>query len=158
MTEIQHSINLGTISNPLTRSSDQALVTLANEICNLKDLGETNVIEETSKIVGNVDIGVAALVRAIEKTAIECDEVSHLIEVSKHFTKPTSKIEKELGKVSVDGYGGVNITIHEDDILINDVEDVVEYDGKGTSKHIQPLDIISESNISEVNIDFISTY
>ena len=151
MSEIQHSINVGIISNPSTNTSEQALITLANEICSLKDLGETNVVEETSRMQGKVDLGVAALVRAVEKTAVECDEVSSLISESKSFKQPTTR--DETGTVTttmIEQHGGVNVTIHEDDILINDVKDVSEYDKTESPQQIQPLDIISESNLSEV--------
>ena len=149
MSEIQHSINVGVISNPTTNTSEQALITLANEICGLKDLGETNVVEETSRMQGKVDLGVAALVRAVEKTAIECDEVSSLISESNSFKQPTSR--EEIGTVSpiIEQHGGVVIEEHENDILINDVQDVSEYNQKETTKRIQPLEIISESNVSE---------
>ena len=154
MSEIQHSINVGAISNPSNEISEKALVTLANEICSLKDLAETNVIEETSAIEGNVDVGVQALVRAIEKTAIECDEVSSLITGSKTLSDLSPEIETEIGDVGIEGYAGVNVTIHEDDVLMDDVEDVIRPDNRAT-KHIQPIEIISESNLSEVRISII---
>ena len=150
MSEIQHSINVGIISNPSTNTSEQALITLANEICSLKDLGETNVVEETSRMQGKVDLGVAALVRAVEKTAVECDEVSSLISESKSFKQPTTRDEEGTVTTIIEQQGGVNVTIHEDDILINDVEDVSEYDKTEAPRQIQPLDIISEGNLSEV--------
>ena len=150
MSEIQHSINVGIITNPSDNTSEQALMTLANEICSLKDLGETNVIEETSRMQGKVDLGVAALVRAVEKTAIECDEVSSLISESKSFQMPIPRAEERTGGSVIEHHGGVNVTIHEDDILINDVEDVSEYGEKDVTKQIQPIEIISESNLSEV--------
>ena len=150
MSEIQHSINVGIMSNPSTNASQQALITLANEICSMKDLGETNIVEETSKMQGKVDLGVAALVRAVEKTAVECDEVSSLISESKSFKQPTTREETGIVTATIEQQGGVNVTLHEDDILINDVEDVTEYDKKETTTQIQPLDIVSESNLSEV--------
>ena len=99
---------------------------------------------------GKVDLGVAALVRAVEKTAVECDEVSSLISESKSFKQPTTREETGIVTATIEQQGGVNVTLHEDDILINDVEDVTEYDKKETTTQIQPLDIVSESNLSEV--------
>ena len=148
MTEIQHSINVGTLPNPLSENSEKALVRLANEICALKGLDDTNVIQETSSIKDSVDIGVAALVRAVEKTAIECDEICLLIDELKCYQQQPHETKPQAGYVEVESYDGVNVTIHEDGILMDDAEPIVKHKKKGYTT-IQPIEIISESNYSE---------
>ena len=151
ITEIQHSINVGTISNPLIHTTDQALITFARKICSIRNLQEVNLIEETSSIKANADVGVAALIRAIEKTALECDEVSSLINTHKFFPE---HIQSEKGDMMIEAHSGMHVVTHDDDVMTDDVTDVFSYDHT-SSEVIKPLELSFETNVLKVTHTFM---
>ena len=149
--EIQHSINVGSISNPLLHGTDKALLTLANRICTIRGLQEINILEEPDTLKCELDVGVAALVRAIERTAMECDEICHLINTSA-VTQTHPQTHK--GHITVESLTDMHITMHDNDILTDDVSDSVEQK-LIREDCIEPFHLPSETNISKVRNNFL---
>ena len=146
ITEIQHSINVGAISNPLIHTTDQALIDFASKIYAIRNLQEVNLIEETSSIKPNIDAGVAALVRAIEKTALECDEISSLITA---YRFSPEHVQKEKGDMMIEAHSDMQVVIHDDDVMTDDVADVLSHEHT-RAEVIKPLELSFENNVSKV--------